>query len=114
MSKLFTVAGTSRRNGRVRFRFTNDLKNRIPRLEQTGHSEINLVELPRAMTKEEAIAHLESLNFAIPEAIAEAVAEPTEDEIAAVIATLPRRDERGRFMSKTFLREVAVRELRAA
>lgn len=72
MEKQFTVAGTSRRNGVVKFRFSNDLKGRIPMLIKTGHTEINLVELPAAMTKAAAIAYLEAQDFTV-------AAEPAQD-----------------------------------
>lgn len=62
MEKLFTVAGTSNLNGVVKFRFANDLKSRVKVLERNGHTEINLIELPAEMTKEAAIAYLETLD----------------------------------------------------
>lgn len=81
MEKQFTVAGTSRRNGVVKFRFSNDLKGRIPMLIKTGHTEINLVELPTAMTKEAAIAYLEAQDFAV-------AAEPAQDTVQTPVAQL--------------------------
>lgn len=60
MSKLFTVAGVSTHNGSVDLRFTNHLNTRKTVLAKNGHTDINLIELPKAMTKDEAIAHLAS------------------------------------------------------
>jgi hypothetical protein len=60
VEKLFTVAGTSRRNGTVKYRFSCDLHGRIPMLVRTGHTEIQLVELPEPMTREAAVAYLQS------------------------------------------------------
>ena len=60
--KLFTVAGTAKNpNGTVKARFANDLVARIKILNKAGCTDINLMELPRAMTKLEALQHLTSL-----------------------------------------------------
>jgi hypothetical protein len=60
--KLFTVAGTAKNpNGTVKARFANDLVARIKILNKAGCTDINLIELPRAMTKLEALQHLQSL-----------------------------------------------------
>jgi len=61
MSKLFTVAGVSTLNGSVDLRFTNHLNTRKTVLAKNGHTDINLIELPKAMSKEDAIAHLASV-----------------------------------------------------
>ncbi len=57
--KLFTVAGTAKNpNGTVKARFANDLVARIKILNKAGCTDINLIELPKAMTKLEALQHL--------------------------------------------------------
>ena len=57
--KLFTVAGTAKNaDGTVKARFANDLVSRIKILNKAGCTDINLVELPRAMTKLEALQYL--------------------------------------------------------
>ncbi len=57
--KLFTVAGTAKNpNGTVKARFANDLVARIKILNKAGCTDINLIELPQAMTKLEALQHL--------------------------------------------------------
>jgi len=56
--KLFTVAGTATHNGVTKARFANDLVARIKILNKAGATDINLVELPRAMTKLEALQYL--------------------------------------------------------
>ena len=57
--KLFSVAGTARNaDGTVKARFANDLVARIKILNKAGCTDINLVELPRAMTKLEALQYL--------------------------------------------------------
>ena len=59
IEKLFSVAGTARNaDGTVKARFANDLVARIKILNKAGCTEINLVELPRAMTKLEALQYL--------------------------------------------------------
>jgi len=62
--KLFTVAGTATNSdGTVKVRFANDLVARIKILNKAGCSNINLVELPQAMTKLEALQHLQTLGI---------------------------------------------------
>ena len=58
MDKMFTVAGTSKLNGETKVRFANDLVTRIKVLGRNEHTEINLVELPQAMTKTDAVRFL--------------------------------------------------------
>jgi hypothetical protein len=58
-NKLFTVAGTATNSdGTTKARFANDLVARIKILNKSGCTNINLVELPRAMTKLEALQFL--------------------------------------------------------
>ena len=59
--KLFTVAGTATHKGVTKVRFANDLVARIKILSKAGATDVNLVELPRAMTKLEALQHLTDL-----------------------------------------------------
>ena len=59
--KLFTVAGyATNPNGTVKVRFANDLVARIKILNKAGCTDINLVELPRAMNKVDALEYLAS------------------------------------------------------
>ena len=59
MEKLFTVAGTAKNaDGTVKARFANDLVARIKILNKAGCTDINLVELPSAMTKLQALQYL--------------------------------------------------------
>lgn len=57
MSK-FTVAGVSTQNGITKVRFANDIVSRTKLLSKGGHSPLELVELPKAMTKAEACQYL--------------------------------------------------------
>ena len=57
MSKSFTVAGVSTLNGVVKYRVANSLK-RDAVLKKSGHTNIKLIELPNAMSKEDAFAFI--------------------------------------------------------
>ena len=62
--KTFTVAGTATNaDGTAKARFANDLVARVKILNKAGCTNINLVELPRAMTKLEALQHLQTLGI---------------------------------------------------
>jgi hypothetical protein len=61
--KLFTVAGTATHAGVTKVRFANDLVARIKILAKAGATDINLVELPKPMTKLEALQHLQTLGI---------------------------------------------------
>lgn len=63
MSKSFTHAGVSRLNGEFKVRFANDAL-RVKVLAKNGHKDIDILELKHAMTKEEAVAYLISIDFA--------------------------------------------------
>ena len=78
---LFTVAGTSNRQGEVKVRFANDLVSRIKALHRAGHTDVNLIELPKPMTKLEALQHLQSVGITQGDAgyaVASKVAEKTK------------------------------------
>lgn len=79
-SKQFKVIGVSTLNGKTKVRFANDI-TRIKVLIKNGHTNVELFELPEAMTKEAGLAYAREQNlFAIPEATQEVSAE----DIAAV------------------------------
>jgi|GEM_PF-1593704 len=65
---LFTVAGTSNRNGEVKVRFANDLVSRIKALHRAKHTDVNLIELPRPMSKIEALQYLQTVGIVEGEA----------------------------------------------
>jgi hypothetical protein len=54
----FTVAGVSTQYGITKVRFANDLVSRFKLLSKGGHSPLELMELPRGMTKSEACQYL--------------------------------------------------------
>ncbi len=59
--KTYTVAGTSKHNGGFKVRFANDLM-RTKVLAKHGHTEIVLTELPRAMSKIDAVNYIAALD----------------------------------------------------
>jgi len=60
--KLFTVAGYSTKDGKVKARFATDM-TRIKTLVKTGHTDIQLYELAKPMTKVEALQFLHGKNI---------------------------------------------------
>jgi hypothetical protein len=70
----FTVAGTSNLNGVTKVRYANDI-TRVKNLQKGGHTEIDLIDLGRALPKDEIAAYLQSINFDNGDAVkAEAIA----------------------------------------
>jgi ribosome maturation protein Sdo1 len=61
-TKKFAVAGVSTLNGKTKIRFANDVM-RIKILAKNGHTNVELVELPREMTKAEIAQHLSEIGF---------------------------------------------------
>ena len=91
--KLYTVAGTATHNGITKVRFANDLVARIKILTKAGATDINLVELPKPMSKLEALQYLQTLGitdgdagFAVSNKLAEKtrVAKRAEVSVAGV------------------------------
>ncbi len=81
MSQLFTVAGTSTLpDGGTKVRFANDM-TRVKVLVKGGHENIDLIELPKAMTKEDIVAYLIKIDFANGDA----------DKAAAITAEASKR-----------------------
>ncbi len=60
--KKFSVAGVSTLNGKTKVRFANDTM-RIKILAKNGHTDVELVTLPREMTKAEIAAHMVEIGF---------------------------------------------------
>jgi len=69
--KRFAVAGVSTLNGKTKIRFAND-SMRVKILAKNGHTDVDLVELPREMTKAEIAQHLVEIGFAKGNASVEA------------------------------------------
>jgi len=80
--KLFTVAGTATQNGITKTRFANDMVSRVKILAKHGCTDINLVELPRPMSKLDALKYLQELGItdgAAGEAVSNKLAEKSRD-----------------------------------
>ena len=58
--KQFTVIGVSTLNGDTKVRFANDAM-RVKILAKNGHTDIQLIELPEAMTKVDAVKAIKEL-----------------------------------------------------
>jgi hypothetical protein len=102
LEKTFTVAGTATNaDGTAKARFANDLVARIKILNKAGCTDINLIELPKPMTKLEALQHLQSLGqtgdagYAVANKLAEKtkVAKRGEVKVKAVKASVKSADK---------------------
>ena len=69
--KKFSVAGVSTLAGKTKVRFANDTM-RIKILAKNGHTDVELVTLPREMTKAEIAAHMVEIGFGKGNAAVEA------------------------------------------
>ena len=58
---VFKVVGVSTLNGVTKVRFANDFVSRVKILNKQGHTDIDLMELPEALTKAECVKHLNSI-----------------------------------------------------
>ena len=89
--KKFAVAGVSTLDGKTKVRFANDTM-RIKILGKNGHTDVNLVDLPREMTKAEIAQHMVEVGFgkgnaAIEAAIAYvAKKNPATKQVKATVA----------------------------
>lgn len=88
--KLFTVAGYSTKDGKVKARFATDM-TRIKTLVKTGHTDIQLYELAQPMTKVEALQFLHGKNIpgTAGMAIAEELAKRTKRKVADLVKSGP-------------------------
>lgn len=59
MDKVFAVAGISKMDGVYKVRFAKDM-GRVKVLEKNGHTYVRLIELPKAMDKDAAVAFLKA------------------------------------------------------
>ena len=93
-NKLFTVAGTATNpDGTTKARFANDLVARIKILNKAGCTNVNLVELPRPMTKLEALEFLTSqgisgdAGYAVANKLAEKSKAARRREVSVTLST---------------------------
>ncbi len=101
--KLFTVAGTARNaDGTVKARFANDLVARIKILNKAGCTDVNLTELPKPMTKLEALQYLQEqgmtgdAGYAVANKLAEKtkVAKKGEVKVQATKVSKPKSSKK--------------------
>jgi hypothetical protein len=96
MSKTFTFAGTCVENGATVYKFANDA-NRAKALERFGCTDINMIQLPFAMGKDEAVEWLNGQGMtATKPARAAKAAKPATVKVKAtkdvkVVATKTKR-----------------------
>ena len=57
---MFKVIGISTLNGVTKVRFANDMVSRVKILNKSGHKDINLVELPNALSKGDCVKYLKA------------------------------------------------------
>lgn len=116
MSKLFNVVGFSTLDGVRKTRVANGLAARIAKLLRTGHTDIELYEMPSAVDKQAALVWLSQREqvqvdkpsvFRLPQLLQlgySAVKQAMTLEEA--LATIPLR-EKGRFIAHTVRMERA-------
>ena len=91
MSK-FTVAGVSRcEKGNYRVRVANDFAGRIKILVRGGHTDVELRELPKPMTKGEAVTWLKSSELYAKPEFAAAIDE-ADDKYNLIVAKAMLKD----------------------
>lgn len=105
MDKVFAVAGVSKLDGAVKVRFAKDM-SRVKVLEKNGHTEVRLMELPKAMTKEQAVAFLLA-HADFQDAIAQAALKG-EGVKAAPAAKAPKAAPKAKVEKVTKVREVVL------
>lgn len=87
--KKFGVAGVSTLNGRTKIRWATDAM-RIKILIKNGHSNVELINLPREMTKREIALHLQEISFKSEDADVQAAIRYTlRKNPADVVASAP-------------------------
>jgi hypothetical protein len=111
MSKTFTFAGTCTENGATVYKFANKA-TRAKELERFGCTNVNLVELPNAMSKEDAVAFLatkditadKAVKSAAPRAVKTVKTAKTVKTKLPKIATNPRGSEAAAANAEHFIK----------
>jgi len=60
---MFKVTGISTLKGQTKVRFANDLVSRVKILVKDGHADINLIELPEALSKGDCVKYLKTTDL---------------------------------------------------
>jgi len=93
MSKTFSHAGVSKLDGEFKVRFANDaLRTKV--LVKNGHTDIDILELPNPMTKEDVVAYLIKIDFATKNGVT------NESVKAAILAEADKRSDAPKAASK--------------
>jgi hypothetical protein len=111
MSKTFTFAGTCTENNTTVYKFANKA-SRAKELERFGCSNVNLVELPNAMSKEDAVAFLaakgitadKAVKAAAPKAVKVKADKPIKTKLPKVATVNPRGAEAAATNAEHFIR----------
>jgi hypothetical protein len=94
MSKTFTFAGTCVVNNTVVYKFANDA-NRAAVLSKLGATDVNMIELPKAMDKDAAVAYLAQVGITATKAPRAAkaakVAKPAKVTKETTVAKVAKR-----------------------
>ena len=85
--KKFAVAGVSTIDNDTKLRFANDMM-RVKILAKNGHTDIDLIDLPKEMTKAEIVQHLKSIGFGQGNAATEAAIAAAEKKNPSVVKTV--------------------------
>lgn len=94
-AKTFAVAGVSTLAGKTKIRFANDTM-RIKILSKNGHTDVDLIELPHAMTKGEIAQFLTAQEYGKGNAAIEAaiayVSKKNPAEVGSTDATAEKAE----------------------
>ena len=106
MSKTFTVAGTSNLKGVVKFRVANgSAKARTAVLTRSGHTNINLIDLPKPMTKEAAQAYINANGL-----VTALTSKPAKTPKLTVVKTKPAKVAKTKEVpAETLMAEVGIK-----
>lgn len=81
--RTFQVVGTTQFKGSQKIWFANETATKVKNMEKQGHTDINFINLPQPMTKEQALAYLAENPTLLPQ---ELVTEKQERLTAALRA----------------------------
>jgi hypothetical protein len=86
---MFNVTGISTQNGKTKVRFANDLVSRVKILNKDGHTDINLIELPTALSKADCVKYLKTTDLYTKFAAAIDAADDKYNSLGTVKVTKP-------------------------
>ena len=86
---MFKVTGISTLKGVSKVRFANDMVSRVKILNKDGHKDINLVELPTALSKGDCVKHLKASDLYVKFADAINTADAKYNSLGTVKVTKP-------------------------